>query len=867
MHWNRSILVAALTLLLCAGLAQAADTDPHQKILVDLETPAAEAAFQSIIGRLDVLSIKPGHHAEVAVQPREMELISQAGLIYRTLELNMEAAVSRDYGPNYGIYHTYSESAAFMDSLHTLYPSVVSEKWSIGQTMQGNEIWALKISDNPEVDEIEPEVLIDGMHHAREIMASEFPIMFAEYLASNYGTDPEVTWLVDHRELFIVPIVNPDGQLYNQQTYPNGGGMWRKTRRNNGDGSYGVDPNRNYPYEWAYNNSGSSPYGSDETYRGPYAGSEPCVQALMDFINSREFITHDSVHTYSNLLLYPWGYVTTDTPDGATYQYMANLMTQYNGYEWGQPSDILYDVNGGSIDWVYGAQSEHAKVLSFSTEIGGYSDGFWPDQARRGPLFQENLWPHIYLMRSAGTFIDVNSPFVMGNTRSIQPGQDGTLNFTIENQSVVASALGLSITVSTDDAWVQFGASDIAVGDLAAMSSTTLSQGALPISVDAGCPNGHLVPFQVVVHMEEGDLTFDLAFMVGTPNNIFADNLESGLGNWTTTGNWGTTSNSYHSFVTSLTDSPVGEYNDQSSTSATLNGTYQAATLSFWHKYDIEDGYDYGRVQVSANGGAWTSLVSYDGTQSTWQQVTLDLDAYSGQNLRFRFLLDTDYSVTRDGWYIDDITLTGAGSEDMAPAAPVAISPIGGATTGSTPQLVVANTVDPEGNAVTYGFRVYSDAACTQLVASGDAIPENESGETAWTCDSLAEGTYYWRAYGSDGVERSLLSAAASFTVQTTSGVGDIVIDGPRLQVLGNVNGGSARLQLNLPTAGNASVAIYDARGARVRDLHSGYMNGGGNVLVWDGRDSQGRNAGSGVYFVRVLADGQALTGRVMVVR
>ena len=88
-----------------------------------------------------------------------------------------------------------------------------------------------------------------------------------------------------------------------------------------------------------------------------------------------------------------------------------------------------------------------------------------------------------------------------------------------------------------------------------------------------------------------------------------------------------------------------------------------------------------------------------------------------------------------------------------------------------------------------------------------------------------------------------------------------IVIGGPRLQVLGNVTGGSARMQLSLPAGGNASVAIYDARGARIRDLHSGYMNSGSNVMVWDGRDSHGRNASSGVYFVRVLAEGQALTG------
>ena len=127
--------------------------------------------------------------------------------------------------------------------------------------------------------------------------------------------------------------------------------------------------------------------------------------------------------------------------------------------------------------------------------------------------------------------------------------------------------------------------------------------------------------------------------------------------------------------------------------------------------------------------------------------------------------------MTEDGWYIDDVMLTGAGSDDLAPSAPLAVSPVGGAEVGPTPDLTVFNTFDPEGNAVTYGYRVYSDEACTQLVAATDGVIENDSGETAWTCDALTEGTYYWRAYGSDGVERSPLSEKATFTVQTTSGV------------------------------------------------------------------------------------------------
>jgi len=867
MNWSRSLAAIFFALTLLMSVSALAAEASHSKVLVHFDSASDMEFIKTNMGRLDVLSFKPGHHAEIAAQEADLQFLKDSGLRLEIITENMEATyASRSKGVGFGIYHTWSENIAFVDSLHLLYPQVVSEKWSIGQSHEGRDIWAFRVSANPEVDENEPEILIDGLHHAREIIASEFPIMFAEYLAMNYGTDPAITYLLDNRELYVVPVVNPDGFVYNESTNPNGGGMWRKNRRNNGGGSYGVDPNRNYPYMWGLDNQGSSPDPSSDTYRGPSAGSEPEIQAMMAFINDHNFITHDSVHSYSNLTLYPWGYTSTDSPHHSTFVHMGLEMTKFNGYEPGQPSDILYDVNGGANDWVYGAQDEHNVIFSFCNEIGGYSDGFWPDESRRGALFQENIWPHIYLMRAAGMYYDVNSAVASGEAKGIAPGQSGHLNFTIDNQSVVTSGMGLSLTVSTDDAWVHFDEVHRNIGDLPAMGSRNLDSNPLPITIDPGCPNGHMVNFNVTLHVPGDDPTFELSFMVGTPSSIFFDDFEGGLANWTTTGSWNTTSSSSHSTSHSLTDSPSGEYSDQQTTGATLNGTYQATNLSFWHHYDIEDGYDYGRVQVSANGGAWITLVSYDGTQTSWQQVDLDLSAYAGQDLQFRFILETDYSVTEDGWYIDDVMLTGAGTDNLAPAAPVAISPIGGGTVGSSPMLTVSNVNDPEGEAVTYGFRIYNDEQGTDLVESISGVTEGAS-QTTWQVASLATGTYYWRAFASDGVERSELSGVETFTVTETTAVDGILINNPQLSILGGVTGGSARMQLNLPASAKVTVDIYDARGARVRQLHTGTMSSGSNALVWDGRDSGGRSASSGVYFVRVIAGAEALTGRVVVVR
>ena len=840
----------------------------HSLVEVSTDDPADLAYIRAHLDQLDVVASRPGVYVHLAATPGDLDLLRASGLQWRILDADMETSHRyADKGNNFGVYHTYSESAAFLDSLRLLYPQVVSAKFSLGQSGEGREIFAIRVSDNPDVDEDEPEMLLDCLHHAREVMASEFGIMFAEYLAQNYGTDPEITWLLDNRELYIVPIVNPDGFVYNETTDPNGGGMWRKTRRDNGNGTFGVDPNRNYPYMWAYDNVGSSSDPGSETYRGPYAGSEPEVQAMMNFINAHGFVTGNSVHTYSNLTLYPWGYTSDPTPDDAIFDRMAAEMTRYNDYTSGQPGQILYDVNGGSFDWYYGGTTNHQKIFAFSNEIGGESDGFWPAEDRRRPLFEENIWPNIYLLRAAGPFVTVNSPVVTATepTKAVAPGDDGLLDLTIENQAAAAAATGGTLHFRSDDPWVQFGAASSTYGSLPAMSSTTLGPDAIPFSVDPGCPAGHRVDFTVTVVMPEGALDYPLSFTVGEAPSVFREDFEAGNGNWTLSGDWALTSADAHSPASSLTDSPGGDYANNSSTAATLDGVWRTPRLGFWTRFGIENGWDFGYVQVSADGGPWTTVRSYTGTRSAWSYEEIDLSAYDGQDLAFRFALQSDSYVVDDGWYIDDVVLYQVTDANVAPATPAAVSPLGGTITGPV-TLTVANSTDPDGDTIAYGFRIYSDADGTIPVASVDAVSEG-TGQTSWTAPALPDGDYWWRAYAADAVERSPLSPLAGFSLSGASGVGPVLSNGPGLEILGGLTGSSARIRLNQPTAAPVEVDIFDARGMRVRNLVSGSLDEGAHVLVWDGRNSRGANAASGVYFVRAVVEGMTLTGRVVLVR
>ena len=245
-----------------------------------------------------------------------------------------------------GGYYTFDEVVIELDSMRLLYPSLISAKQSIGTSIEGKDIWMVRISDNPDVDEQEPEVLYTALHHAREPQSMMTLMYFMYYLLENYGTDPEATFLVENRELYFVPVLNVDGYLYNQQTNPNGGGFWRKNRRNNGDGSFGVDLNRNYGYQWGYDNTGSSPNPSNNTYRGTAPFSEPETQAIRDFCNSHDIKLCLNYHTYGDLLIYPWGYSDSFTPDSTLFIELAVDMTQFNNYTYGtgsQTGDSSYE--------------------------------------------------------------------------------------------------------------------------------------------------------------------------------------------------------------------------------------------------------------------------------------------------------------------------------------------------------------------------------------------------------------------------------------------------------------------------------------------------------------------------------------------
>jgi hypothetical protein len=383
---SKKLIICALVLILGWSLAQAATHERPMQVRVDLKHPNALETLRN--GGYDIMAINKGASAEIIADDADFQRLQTAGLdpviVHQDLVTFYQSR--NPLTATMGGFRTFSECIAYMDSLHAQYPNLTTARDSIGYTYQGRAIWMMKISDNPDIDEDEPEIMINGLIHAREPMGMESTIRYMAYLLENYGVNDTITDWVNSREFYFIPIINADGYEYNRQTNPNGGGMFRKNRH-----GQGIDLNRNWGYMWGFDNTGSSPYPSDETYRGESAFSEPETQSMREFIISRHFSIAMNFHSAAGLLLYPWGYVDFVTPDNPVFEAIASEATQQNGYSIGPPWLLLYNTNGDANDWQYGEQTEKPKVFAFTEELGTSEDGFWPNIDRIDPIWLDAL--------------------------------------------------------------------------------------------------------------------------------------------------------------------------------------------------------------------------------------------------------------------------------------------------------------------------------------------------------------------------------------------------------------------------------------------------------------------------------------------
>jgi len=569
-----------------------------------------------------------------------------------------------------GGFYTYAELLADLDSMTLLYPSLITSKAPIdtGLTWDGNPIYYLKISDNPAIDEAEAETYYSAVHHAREPLSMQQLVYYMWYLLENYQTDSLVKFLVDNREMYFVPMVNPDGYLYNEFTDPQGGGLWRKNRRDNLDGTFGVDLNRNYDMFWGIDDVGSSPNGMSETYRGIAPFSEPETQMLSNFINSHQFVTAMDFHTYGNHILYPWGYMADlYTPDSAVFVALADNYTKYNDYTYGTCNQTLnYVANGGSTDWLYGEQVSKGKIFDFTPECG-YD--FWPQPADIIDIIQGAVPMDFYSALVAGKYAKVTdqAPTILSAVNGFIPyqvlqlGLDTTGSYTV-------SVTGLSPQI-------------LSTGTAKTYSNLNYLQSlddSIAYTLNGPQYNGTELKFLLTIDFGSFQLHDTLVKYFGTPTILLSDQGNN-LNNWTSGTQWGISPITWHSPPASITDSPLGDYQSQDFneliTAANINLVpADRAGIIFYAKWRVESNNDYVQVLASDNGGiTWTPLCGnythpgtfnqdpdmpvYDGLQSDWVKEEMSLNDYIGKNIKLKFLLASDFFGEMDGFYFDDLTV------------------------------------------------------------------------------------------------------------------------------------------------------------------------------------------------------------------
>ena len=452
------ITILIITISICSPtFGQRVDYTGHQVVRVDLQNQAELDLLLSISPDIwsDYIGVGP---LDARIPPDRLEDLQNSGLSYTVLikDLGLHTIAhlnrtprrsdwltSRDPNDLWSDYMDPNEMLAWMNQQVLDYPGLC-ELIDIGDSVEGRDIWVMHVSGT-DADPNKPALFYHALIHCREWITAPVVMYLANHLLTNYGGDACITDLVNRTDFYLAPCANPDGYVHTWDVER----LWRKNRRDNGGGCWGVDLNRNWGYQWGYDDYGSSPYPCDTTYRGPSAFSEPETTALSNFIiNHPNIKAYMDYHNYSQLILWPYGYdyVLPPEPDNSTFDMLGNQMQQLiqdvhgEYYEAGPIASTIYTANGSSVDWVYGNQGRFA----FTIELRPESDppGFELPASEILPTCEENLPAIMYLSEWATAVLTLSFP--TGLPSYLSPNDPTTIKVVITDaQESYASGTGL----------------------------------------------------------------------------------------------------------------------------------------------------------------------------------------------------------------------------------------------------------------------------------------------------------------------------------------------------------------------------------------------------------------------------------------
>ena len=585
-----------------------------------------------------------------------------------------------------GGYLTYQEMLDQLDLMKSLYPDLITTKENISDFITegqpdssttppigGNGIKWVKISDNPSnSSENEPQILYTAIHHAREPNSLSQLIFYMWYLLENYDLDNEIKSIVDNTELFFVPVINPDGYLYNEKTDPNGGGFWRKNRKNGN----GVDNNRNYDYyingdpaDGIWGGEGASNDPNNQTYHGTAPFSEVENQAIKWFCEQHDFVMALNNHSYGELLLYPYGYANeVPTPENELFEIVSEVLVSQNGYD-NILSSGLYPAAGDSDDFMYGTIGTHDKIYAMTPEIG---PEFWPPSSQIEGIAKSMMYLNITSAKMVNNYADLI------DTSLLFVGNEVIIDQTFDIKRLGLSGSG-NFTISINPISTNIGA----VGDPISFSNLDVleeTNGTIQYTLINETQAGDPIVFEIIINNGSYDTKVLLNKIFGSLIPVFEDIGDSTTDNFDNNG-WGITNTTYVSPSSSITESPNGNYqNNENKTirlSENINLTNAiGANVTFYAKWDIENNWDYVQLEISldngnswipqcglftnegsSNGGQPTGQPLYDGTQNNWVLEQINLSDYLGEEITMRFKFESDGEVRADGFYFDDLTV------------------------------------------------------------------------------------------------------------------------------------------------------------------------------------------------------------------
>lgn len=621
---------------------------------------ARNAGFKVDILIDDLLKYYQDRNAHPTTPTRNGQCTSGVFQTYKELEVTNHFK----YG-SMGGFFTYQEFLAELDLMATTYPNLISARAPIStfQTSEGRSLFMVRISDNPSTDETtEPEVLYTAVHHAREPMSMTALINYMWYLLDNYATSNEIKHLVNNTEMYFVPLVNPDGYCYNQSTNPNGGGFWRKNRRDNGS-SYGVDPNRNYSHGWGTTGISFNP--TSDVYPGTGAFSEPETQAIKWLCEQHQFKFAFNAHSHSDFILFPFGDLTDAFAEDHEYLLLvSSTMTRYNGFV-AKKASSLYEASGGSDDYMYADDlDKKPEIFAYTPEIGSTEDGFWPEISRIKPLAIAMLRPNLMLSHCAHKYLDVRDNDPLNITAST-----GQLHVGLTRLGLVDGAIPVRIQPIKGFQTVS-GIQNVTLLREEKVEKT------FDYTLKSSVKLGDTLIYVIVADYTTWEYRDTIYKLFGMPTIRVSDPANTAV-NWS--GNWSTTTEAYFSPSSSFTDSPNTSYDVNGYSEFHYIPTIDlrkstAAQIRFRAKWDIEQQYDYVQFFVRPKGGSpipqcgkYTIISGtvngtvqpldepiYEGLQADWVLEEINLSDYLGQEIEVYFVLQSDGGTQNDGFYFDD---------------------------------------------------------------------------------------------------------------------------------------------------------------------------------------------------------------------